>query len=77
MSGSVPVAMLATYEQMANMTGGAVDANTLRRWKSRGHIKPVRDDLLVFDWAEVRPEITRRLGKPSGSWAGKIPARDG
>jgi len=67
---------LVTYERMAEIVGESTEngwesktRQLLRRWRQRGHITPVRDDLILFSWAETRPILAKRLGKPADAWA--------
>lgn len=64
---------LVSYERMAEIIADVVDSNDprqlLRRWKAREFIKPVRPDLIVFEWSEVRPILAERLNQPPDAWA--------
>lgn len=69
----VNVGDLVTYARMAEICSDVLTdgdaAQQIRRWRNRGHISPVRPDLAIFDWTEVRPVIVERLGLPADTWA--------
>ncbi len=77
MAETVAIDDLITYERMAEIVSADVPgdvAQRIRRWRSRGIITPVREDLTLFRWSEVRPILAERFGKPEGQWADQAAA---